>query len=83
MGRLVSFITTSLDGYVNDVEGRFDFATPSDEVHAFVALAREQGAEVEDTLYAGMIHGFWRRPAEFDAATEALDEAARWLDGLG
>lgn len=36
MGRLVSFITTSLDGYVNDVEGRFDFATPSDEVHAFV-----------------------------------------------
>ncbi|MGX5696165.1 dihydrofolate reductase family protein [Agromyces soli] len=36
MSRIVSFITTSLDGYVNDVDGRFDFATPSDEVHDFV-----------------------------------------------
>lgn len=57
--------------------------TLADEVHAFVARAREQGAQVEDTLYAGMIHGFWRRPEEFDAASEALDEAARWLHGLG
>lgn len=36
MGRLVSFITTSLDGYVNDEQGNFDFTTPTDEVHAFV-----------------------------------------------
>jgi acetyl esterase len=57
--------------------------TLADEVVAFVDLARAQGAEVEDTLYAGMIHGFWRRPAEFDAAAEALDEAARWLARLG
>jgi len=55
----------------------------ADEVAAFVDLARSQGAVVEDTLHRGMIHGFWRRPAEFDAATEALDEAARWLAGLG
>lgn len=57
--------------------------TLADEVHAFVDLARSQGAPVEDTLYAGMIHGFWRRPAEFDAAAEALDEAAAWLARLG
>ena len=57
--------------------------TLADEVHAFVALAREQGARVEDTLYAGMIHGFWRRTAEFDAAEEALAEAAAWLARLG
>jgi len=56
--------------------------TLADEVLAFVALARSQGAQVEDTLHAGMIHGFWRRPAEFDAATEALDEAVRWLRSL-
>jgi acetyl esterase len=56
--------------------------TLADEVHAFVALAREQGAPVEETLYAGMIHGFWRRPAEFDAATEALDETVAWLRTL-
>ncbi len=57
--------------------------TLADEVGAFVAVARAQGAPVQDTLYAGMIHGFWRRPAEFDAATEALDEAAAWLTRLG
>jgi dihydrofolate reductase len=27
---------TSLDGYVNDLDGNFDWAEPSDEVHAFV-----------------------------------------------
>ncbi|GAA1918932.1 alpha/beta hydrolase [Nocardioides marmoribigeumensis] len=57
--------------------------TLADEVEAFVRLARSQGAQVEDTLHAGMIHGFWRRPAEFDAAEVALDEAARWLARLG
>jgi acetyl esterase len=53
--------------------------TLAEEDRAFVALAREQGARVEETTYAGMIHGFWRRPAEFDAATEALDELVAWL----
>ncbi len=57
--------------------------TLADEVGGFVTRAREQGAQVEDTLYAGMIHGFWRRPAEFDAAGDALDEAAAWLARLG
>ena len=56
--------------------------TLADEVLAFVALAREQGAEVDDTTYAGMIHGFWRRPAEFDAAEEALAELAAWLPAV-
>ena len=36
MGELVYSITRSLDGYVADEQGRFDFATPSEEVHAFV-----------------------------------------------
>jgi acetyl esterase len=57
--------------------------TLADEDRAFVARARDQGADVEETTYAGMIHGFWRRPAEFDAAVEALDEAARWMARLG
>jgi dihydrofolate reductase len=36
MGKLVYLITTSLDGYVADKDGRFDWAMPSEEVHAFV-----------------------------------------------
>jgi len=36
MGKLIYLITTSLDGYVADKNGDFDWAMPSEEVHAFV-----------------------------------------------
>jgi dihydrofolate reductase len=36
MARLIYTVITSLDGYVNDPDGNFDWAEPSDEVHAFV-----------------------------------------------
>src|SRR4051812_2671879 len=35
MGKLIYAITTSLDGYVADKNGNFDWAMPSEEVHAF------------------------------------------------
>ena len=36
MARLIYTAITSLDGFVNDADGRFDWAEPSEEVHAFV-----------------------------------------------
>lgn len=36
MGKLIYFMTTSLDGFVADKNGNFDWAVPSEEVHAFV-----------------------------------------------
>jgi len=36
MGKLIYLITTSLDGYVADKNGDFDWAMPSEEVHTFV-----------------------------------------------
>jgi dihydrofolate reductase len=36
MGNLIYSAITSLDGYVADAEGNFDWAAPGDEVHAFV-----------------------------------------------
>ncbi len=36
MGRLVYSVIASLDGYVADAEGNFDWAAPDEEVHAFV-----------------------------------------------
>ena len=47
-----------------------------------VELARRieaAGGAVELTTYPGMIHGFWRHPALFDAAEEALTEIAGFL----
>jgi dihydrofolate reductase len=36
MGRLIYSSIASLDGYVEDEHGKFDWAGPDDEVHAFV-----------------------------------------------
>ena len=36
MGRLVYTAITSLDGYVNDADGRFDWSVPDPDVHRFV-----------------------------------------------
>lgn len=36
MGKLIYLITTSLDGYVADKNGSFNWAVPSEEVHMFV-----------------------------------------------
>jgi dihydrofolate reductase len=36
MGRLIYAAITSLDGYIEDEEGKFDWAEPDEEVHAFV-----------------------------------------------
>jgi dihydrofolate reductase len=36
MGKLIYLITTSLDGYAADKNGKFNWAMPTEEVHAFV-----------------------------------------------
>ena len=36
MAQLIYSAIASLDGYVNDAQGNFDWAAPDDEVHAFV-----------------------------------------------
>ena len=36
MAKLIYSAITSLDGYVEDQEGNFDWAAPDDQVHAFV-----------------------------------------------
>lgn len=36
MGKLIYVAITSLDGYVADEDGNFDWAAPDEEVHAFV-----------------------------------------------
>jgi dihydrofolate reductase len=44
MARLIYTAICSLDGYVNDESGSFDWSAPDDEVHAFVNdLEREIG----------------------------------------
>ncbi|MBY9076692.1 alpha/beta hydrolase [Nocardioides sp. WL0053] len=50
-----------------------------DEDVELARLMREAGVPTELTTYAGMVHGFWRQPAMFDAAEESLAEIADFL----
>jgi len=36
MGKLIHLATTSLDGYIEDASGSFDWSAPDEEVHAFI-----------------------------------------------
>ena len=67
MAKLIYSAIASLDGYVADEDGRFDWAAPSDEVHAFVNdLERPIGTYLYGRrMYETMV--FWET---FDAGPE-------------
>ena len=59
MVKLIYSAITSLDGYVEDADGRFDWAAPDEEVHAFVnGLERPIGTYLYGRrMYETMIFG--------------------------
>jgi dihydrofolate reductase len=47
MGKLIYAIMTSLDGFVADQDGNFEWAMPSEEVHAFInGIVRNVGTSL-------------------------------------
>src|SRR5271166_6419834 len=79
MAKLIYAAIASLDGYVEDEEGRFDWAAPDDEVHAFVNdLQRPIGTYLYGRrMYETMV--FWET-AETGADSPAVisDFAVIW-----
>jgi dihydrofolate reductase len=67
MAKLIYSAITSLDGYVEDAEGKFDWAEPDEEVHAFVNdLERRVGTYLYGRrMYETMV--FWESPPELTA----------------
>ena len=69
MGKLIYSALASLDGYVADEGGRFDWAEPDEEVHAFVNdLARPVGT-----------HLYGRRMYEVLVAWETIDDQTPYV----
>jgi dihydrofolate reductase len=76
MARLIYTAITSLDGYVADVERNFDWAAPSDEVHAFVNdLERPIGTYLYGRrLYEVMVA--WETMPSLAAGSNVMNEYA-------
>ena len=77
MAKLIYAAITSLDGYVADREGNFDWAAPDEEVHAFVNdLERPIGTYLYGRrMYEVMT--YWESPPPADSQVER-DYAAIW-----
>jgi dihydrofolate reductase len=70
---------TSLDGYIEDEDGTFDWAAPDEEVHAFLNdLARPVGTYLYGRrMYETMV--FWERPPDLAAQPPSVQGfAAIW-----
>jgi len=79
MAKLIYSMLASLDGYVEDLSGNFDWAAPDAEVHAFV---NELERSVGTYLYGRRMYEtmrFWEDPPELESAPAHIQEyAAIW-----
>jgi dihydrofolate reductase len=81
MGKLIYAAIASLDGYVEDEEGKFDWAVPDEEVHAFVNdLERGIGTYLYGRrMYETMV--FWETAGDkADEPPVFQDYAGIWRD---
>jgi dihydrofolate reductase len=79
MAKLIYSTIASLDGYVEDASGRFGWAAPDEEVHAFVNdLERPIGAYLYGRrMYETMV--FWETAGLADDDPEVIrDYASLW-----
>ena len=79
MGRLIYGVLGSLDGYVNDAGGGFDWAAPDPEVHRFV---NDQERSIGTYLYGRRLYEVmqaWETlPTEGGGDPEMQDYARIW-----
>jgi len=79
MAKLIYTAITSLDGYIEDARGNFDWGAPDEEVHAFVNdLERSAGTYLYGRrLYETMV--FWESPRDLaEQPPYVQDYAAIW-----
>ncbi len=79
MAKLIYYAISSLDGYIEDADGKFDWAEPDEEVHAFVNdLVRPVGTYLLGRrMYETLV--FWERPPDLAAQPPVVrDFAGIW-----
>jgi dihydrofolate reductase len=79
MAKLIYFAITSLDGYIEDEDGRFDWAMPDEEVHGFVNdLARPAGTYLYGRRMYETMAGWETDPSLAEQSSVMRDFAAIW-----
>ena len=79
MGKLIYAAITSLDGFVADEKGSFDWAMPDEEVHTFI---NELERSIGTYLYGRRMYEtmrFWEDAAGLDEAAGAHEGVRRHL----
>jgi dihydrofolate reductase len=73
---LIYMAIASIDGYIEDAEGKFDWAAPDEEVHQFVNdLLRPVGTHLYGRrMYETMV--YWERPPELSAQPAIVHDFA-------
>jgi dihydrofolate reductase len=76
MAKLIYYAISSIDGYIEDAGGKFDWAQPDEEVHAFVNdLVRPVGTYlVGRRMYETLV--FWERPPDLAAQPSVVHDFA-------
>jgi dihydrofolate reductase len=79
MGKLIYTAITSLDGYVADRDGAFDWSTPDEEVHAFVNdLERPVGTYLYGRRMYDVMRAWETMHTLADASPVVQDYARIW-----
>src|ERR1700693_4769030 len=79
MARLIYSAITSLDGYVADEHGNFDWAEPDEEVHSFVNdLQRRAGTHLYGRRMYEVMVAWEAMPNLADEPSLIQDSAAIW-----
>ena len=79
MARLIYLMNTSLDGYIEDAQGRFDFGAPNEEVRPFIF---ELASSFPILLYGRKVYEtmlYWETAHTIPGQPQfMLDFARRW-----
>ncbi|MGC9469792.1 MAG: dihydrofolate reductase family protein [Anaerolineae bacterium] len=79
MGKLIYSALSSLDGYIEDEGGQFDWAVPSDEVHAFINdLTRPVGTHLYGRRMYEVMRVWETEPSLAEQSPVMADFARLW-----
>jgi dihydrofolate reductase len=81
MAKIIYSAATSLDGYINDEEGKFDWAKPDEEVHTFFnELERPVGTHLYGRRMYDVMR-YWQDPEDLESQAPYIRDFARiWQD---